>query len=70
MGNYILLSRFYFLRISTIFCFVGAVLISLFYECDAYLMHYGNCNAESTIIRSVLRENQNCSGDEVEVFPN
>ena len=32
-------------------------------------MHYGNCNGEPTIIRRVLRENQNCSGDEVEVFP-
>ena len=32
-------------------------------------MHYGNCNAEPTIIRSVLRENQICSVDEVEVFP-
>ena len=35
MGNYLLLSRFYFLQISTIFSFVGEVLISLFYECDA-----------------------------------
>ena len=32
MGNYFTVS--YFLRISTIFCFVVAVLISLFYECD------------------------------------
>ena len=32
-------------------------------------MHYGNCNAEPTIIRRILGENQNCSGDEVELFP-
>ena len=56
--------------ISAIFCFVGAVLIrrcwlfkSLFYECNAWLIHYGNCNAEPTIIRRVLRDNlqNNCS---------
>ena len=34
MGNYVTVS-FYFLRINAIFCFVAAVLISLFYECDA-----------------------------------
>ena len=57
-----LLSCFYFLRISAIFSFVGAVLISLFYECNAYMMHHCHCNTEPTIIRRVLRENQqnNC----------
>ena len=34
MGNY-LTASFYFLQISTMFCFIAAVLISLFYECDA-----------------------------------
>ena len=48
MGNYVTVS-FYFLRISAIFCFVAAVLISLF-------------NAEPSIIWRVLRENlqNNC----------
>ena len=67
--NGLLLYCFYFLRINAIFSFVGAVLIrgcclfkSLFYDCNAQLMHYGNCNAEPTIIRRVLRDNlqNNC----------
>ena len=53
---------FYLLQISAAFCYLVPALIqerclskSLIYECDVYLMHYGNFNAEPTIIRRVLK---------------